>query len=203
MSRILLRLSLLIPLLLVLTMVIEAYGRVLPPTPDALLDICPVPCVLGITPSLTHAREVEDILVFTLPPTNSVINTSDVLGRVNYTFETNIGGQYVFGVVSTNLTDDFVQSVSFTSQFPLTTLFEKWGAPDCIQLTSDDNNALAAGVLQWQRATYAAQALFVFSPTTLDWTTATVQVVTITTALAGCGADMKTWQGFAPVWRYQ
>jgi hypothetical protein len=201
MSRILLRLSLLIPLLLVLTMALESYGRILPPTPDALLDICPLPCVLGITPNMTHAPEVEGILAFTLPP-NSTVNTSDVLGRINYIIETIIGGQYIYGTINTNLTDDFVQSVSLLGQFPLMTLFEKWGAPDCIQIT-DDQNAPAAGIFQWQRANYAAQALFLFLPATADWTTATVQVVTITGGITSCSVDMKTWQGFAPVWRYQ
>ncbi|MFN8374749.1 MAG: hypothetical protein U0694_17950 [Anaerolineae bacterium] len=50
MTRFILRLLPFIVILTAATLLLEAYGRILPPTTDALLDICPLPCVMGITP---------------------------------------------------------------------------------------------------------------------------------------------------------
>jgi hypothetical protein len=201
MLRIFVGLALVIPLLLVITLALEAYGRILPPTPDALLDICALPCVLGVTPNVTDEAEVEGILAFTLP-TDSTVTIYDRLGTHTYTFETILGGHYISGLVAMDATGAIVQSISLNSQFPLATLFEKWGAPDCLNLTSYDNFT-TAGIFHWQHDSYAAQALFVFQPPNYDWTTADVTSLTITVGLTSCGVGMQTWQGFAPLWRYQ
>ncbi len=203
MSRILLRLALLVPLLMALTLLLETYGRTLPPSPDALLDICPLPCVLGMMPNITREPEVETILSFTLPATNRTILRRVTTPNVEYSFETSIGGQYIFGYVTLYPTDDRVQVVTINALFPLSVLFEKWGAPDCIQVNSYDG-VPAAGVLDWRRGDYSVQALFTFQPGSVEWSSASVQSLTIRGDLpAGCRTGMQAWHGFAPAWRYQ
>jgi len=193
-----------IVMLTALTLLLEAYGRILPPTADALLDICPLPCVMGITPNVTLASEVEEILTSTLPSVNRTIAQRTTMGVVSrYDFEVSIGGQFVMGSITlADANNASIRSLSFNAQFPLRTLFEKWGTPDCVQINLYDGIP-AAGVLSWQRATYFAQALFVFQAPTPAWNTALVQSVMIAGFPTDCGTDMQTWRGFAPVWSYQ
>jgi hypothetical protein len=95
-----------------------------------------------------------------------------------------------------------VQAISINALFPLSILFEKWGTPDCVQLSFSEGIPLS-GIVDWRRENYFAQVLFVF-PSDVEWSTAIVQSVTVRGDLQeGCGAGMQVWQGFAPAWRYQ
>jgi hypothetical protein len=95
-----------------------------------------------------------------------------------------------------------VQAISINALFPLSILFEKWGAPDCVQLSFSEGIPVS-GIVDWRRENYFAQVLFAFQ-SDAEWSTAIVQSVTVRGDLQeGCGAGMQAWQGFAPAWRYQ
>jgi hypothetical protein len=203
MLRIYSRLVWCVPLFLMLTVALEAYGRVLPQTPDALLDICPFPCLMGITPDLTTSTEVEDILRRALPVEGTNIARRVTLGDVQFSFETLIGGQYTLGYVTLSSTNDLVMSIHLvTVHFPLITLIEKWGAPNCAHVQGY-NGVPASGVMEWRHGGYYAQVLFTFQPQNVDWMNARVQALFVRSFVAQCGSGSHAWQGFAPPWRYQ
>jgi hypothetical protein len=202
MLRIFARLAWCIPLLFVLTIALEAYGRILPQTPDALLDICALPCLLGVTPNLTQAAEVEDILSMTLPNTDRTLYARSTLGDTQYLFSTIVDEQYVSGYIALSSNGTQVAAVNLNAQFPLAVLFEKWGTPTCVNVDSQEGVAVV-GMVAWERADYYLQALFLFLQRTEPWANASVQSLVLRGSGTGCAADMQAWQGFAPPWRYQ
>jgi hypothetical protein len=186
-----------LPVLLVFGLLLVLYQRPLPRLEYPGFESCSLPCWGGILPGQTRALDSPQVMAAHL--VGAELEFNQVSAQIN--FEVTGLEQQVNG----SIYDDrgLVGSLRIMMRMPLWRLIMTLGTPECVSSqTYPDGGELVS--LWWVQGDYTISSGVILPPPPVWNAAVEVFVLSIFGNTGICDtADVKRWQGFAPLWFYR
>lgn len=159
-----------------------------------LLDKCPLPCWAGITLGETSFARAEVLLARYLPAGHQIIASPSQLNFIGSSTSSMLGG-YVFYRGGT------VDDLRLTVEMPIALLITALGSPDCVlpvALTGGEQRL----TVYWEMNDTLIGAMFAAHDRALRPSSTVIRLWMSAHETACNRVDLKSWAGFAPMWRY-